>query len=64
MTKEQLKDDTLKFVRYLEANGEHVTMAVVETDSGTVACGYNEVITDTLVRVLADRFGYRLEAKK
>lgn len=63
MTNEQIKEDMLKFVRYLQANDTKVVSLVIETAEGTVAYGPISTIMNALIRILADRQGYKMEAR-
>lgn len=68
MTLDETKKALLKFTAYLEANGTHVMANALYVDIGgpnTIAIGLGtmEVIDEMLLRILADRHGWKLVEK-
>ena len=66
MTSEQLDEDVMKFIRYLQENGADVTslhIRVADPDQ-VVTYGSSETITEALLIAVADRLGYALGVKK
>jgi len=68
MTPEQIKSDTEKFFKYLEANGAIpiASMFMVESEGVCVSLSYgaNEMVSELSVKTLAHLQGFNLVERK